>query len=71
MKAIKYFYILLLIENIKNSENLNLSLDNSSNNTNIVNYFEMNDTFNENHIGIELNLSSFDYLEQDYIFFFP
>ena len=70
MKAIKYFYILLLIENIKNSENLNLSLDNSSNNTNIVNYFEMNDTFNENHIGIELNLSSFDYLEQDYIFFF-
>ena len=69
MKVLKYFYILLLIENIKNNENLNLSLDNSSNYTNIINYFEINDTLNENHIGIELNISSFDYLEKEYLFF--
>ena len=70
MKVLKYFYILLLIENIKNNEYLNLSLDNSSNYSSIVYYFEMNDKFNENHIGIELNLSSFDYIEQDNLFFF-
>jgi hypothetical protein len=70
MKVLKYFYFLLLIENIKNNENKNLSLDNSSNYSSKVNIFEMNDIFNENHIGIELNLSSFDYIEQDYLFFF-
>ena len=64
----KYFYILLIIEYIK-INGINTIFYNNSNITIPINPIEINTTINDSHFGIELNISSFDYIEQDYLFF--
>ena len=66
----KYFYMILLIEYIKINGNLNYIFYNNSNITFPIYPIEINTTFNDSHIGIELNLSSFDYIEQEYLYFY-
>ena len=66
----KYFYIILLIEYIKINGNLNYMFYNNSNTTIAINPIEINTTFNDSHIGIELNLFSLDYIEQEYLLFY-
>ena len=66
-----YFYIFLLIEYVKNNDNLNSSLVyNTSNHSISIFPIEINKIFDENHIGLELNISSLDYIEDDYLFFY-
>ena len=66
-----YFYIFLLIEYVKNNDNLYSSLvDNTSNHSISIFPIEINKIFDENHIGLELNISSLDYIEDDYLFFY-
>ena len=66
----KSFYILLLIEFIKNNVNIYSLLDNITNNSSYITPIEINKTFNNNHSGIELNISSFGDIQNEYLFFY-
>ena len=69
----KYIYILLLIEFIKNYENIDINSYNNSNNTLSLNPLEINKTIDLYHTGIELNISSissFSPVEQEILFYY-
>ena len=67
----KNFYILLLlIEYIKNYENILTELYSNSNNIYLINPIEINETFNDNYLGIELNLTTLELIEQKYLYFY-
>ena len=69
----KYIYILLLIDFIKNYENIDINSYNNSNNTLSLNPLEINKTIDLYHTGIELNISSifsFSPIEQEILFYY-
>ena len=67
----KNFYILLLlIEYIKNYKSIITEFYNNSDNTNLINVIEINEAFNDNYAGIELNLTTLDLIDQNYLYFY-
>ena len=64
------FILLLLIEYIKNNENIYSELYDDSNNTHLINPIEINETINDNYSVIELNLANLDLMDQNYLYFY-